>query len=300
MPKVAIYGTAMAVLATVANLLHAVSHVGQHVLSLEAWQWVYVICGIFVAPIAAALLLWTRYRLAGAWLLLVSMAGSFVFDFAYHFLVPGPDNVFTLWPGVWSIPFWSSAVLLMVVSGIGTLVGGQVVVRISHSRATTPPTVEPEHSGGLRERRPDDSERTPPGDRGADLRPAQAATVLDMFVGAGFSVLARTEDEIVVGGIERFSRKRTVIGLERPDLASFRNFDEPGCVKIGFNFRFTDGKLTTETRVKATDARSRRLFGLYWIVIRPGSGLIRHVWLRAIRRRTRLFHSQSLTRCNPA
>lgn len=124
--------------------------------------------------------------------------------------------------------------------------------------------------------------------------------VLDMFVGSGFSVLVRTEDEIVVGGIERFSRKRPVIGLERPDLASFRNFDEPGCVKIGFNFRFTDGKLTTETRVKATDARSRRLFGLYWIVIRPGSGLIRHVWLRAIRRRTHLFHSQSLTRCNPA
>jgi hypothetical protein len=145
MPKAAIYGTAMAVLAMVANLLHAVSHIGQHVLSLEAWQWVYVICVIFVAPIAA-LLLWTRYRLAGAWLLLVSMAGSFVFDFAYHFLVPGPDNVFTLWPDVWSIPFWGSAVLLVVVGGIGTLVGGQVVVRISRSPATTPPTVEPEHS----------------------------------------------------------------------------------------------------------------------------------------------------------
>jgi len=146
MPKAAIYGTAMAVLATVANLLHAVSHVGQHVLSLEAWQWVYVISVIFVAPIAAALVLRTRNRLAGAWLLLVSMAGSFVFDFAYHFLVPGPDNVFTLGPGVWLIPFWGSAVLLVVVSGIGTLVGGQVVVRMSRSRATTPPTVEPEHS----------------------------------------------------------------------------------------------------------------------------------------------------------
>ena len=75
MPKAAIYGTTMAVLATVANLLLAVSHVGQHVLSLEAWQWVYVISVIFVAPIAAALVLRTRNRLAGAWLLLVSMAG---------------------------------------------------------------------------------------------------------------------------------------------------------------------------------------------------------------------------------
>ena len=36
--KAAAYGTAMVVLATVANLLHAVSHVGQDVMSLEAWQ----------------------------------------------------------------------------------------------------------------------------------------------------------------------------------------------------------------------------------------------------------------------
>jgi len=43
--------------------------------------------------------------------------------------------------------------------------------------------------------------------------------------------------------------------------------------------------LTTETRVRATDPRSRRLFGLYRLFIRGGSGLIRHVWLRAILRR---------------
>lgn len=119
-------------------------------------------------------------------------------------------------------------------------------------------------------------------------RLAADAPVLDWFTGAGFAVLARAEDELVVGAIERVSRREPVVRPPRPDVATFRGFDEPGCVKIGFNFRYADGTLTTETRVRATDARSRRLFGLYWLLIRGGSGLIRRVWLAAIRRRARL------------
>jgi hypothetical protein len=43
--------------------------------------------------------------------------------------------------------------------------------------------------------------------------------------------------------------------------------------------------LTTETRVRATDARSRALFSLYWLAIRIGSGLIRRDLLRAAAQR---------------
>jgi hypothetical protein len=43
--------------------------------------------------------------------------------------------------------------------------------------------------------------------------------------------------------------------------------------------------VTTETRVFATDAAARRSFGLYWAFIYPGSALIRHGWLRAIKLR---------------
>jgi hypothetical protein len=43
--------------------------------------------------------------------------------------------------------------------------------------------------------------------------------------------------------------------------------------------------LTTETRVYATDASTRRRFALYWRVIYPGSALIRRMWLRAIAHR---------------
>ncbi len=50
----------------------------------------------------------------------------------------------------------------------------------------------------------------------------------------------------------------------------------------------SDGKatlLSTETRVSATDAGTRGRFGLYWLVIRVGSGLIRGDLLRAVARR---------------
>jgi len=42
--------------------------------------------------------------------------------------------------------------------------------------------------------------------------------------------------------------------------------------------------LTTETRIYATDASSRRAFARYWRVIYPGSSLIRRMWLRAIKK----------------
>ena len=139
MRTTAVYGTAMVVLATAVNLLHGVSHLGQEVLSLQPWQWAYVTCVIFLAPVVAAVLLWSPYRLAGAWLLLGSMAGSFVFDLAYHFLIEGPDNVFTLEPGAWLIPFRLSAVLLVAMSGLGALVGGWAVLTLSRLQTRTPP-----------------------------------------------------------------------------------------------------------------------------------------------------------------
>jgi len=59
------------------------------------------------------------------------------------------------------------------------------------------------------------------------------------------------------------------------------------------NFRIEDAgpaacTLTTETRVYATDASTRRRFALYWRVIYPGSALIRRMWLRAVARRAKL------------
>lgn len=51
------------------------------------------------------------------------------------------------------------------------------------------------------------------------------------------------------------------------------------------DFRAPPGSLTTETRVHVPDPVSRRKFGHYWRIVRPFSGLIRMVVLRAAKRR---------------
>ena len=51
------------------------------------------------------------------------------------------------------------------------------------------------------------------------------------------------------------------------------------------DFRALPGSLATETRVHVPDPVSRRKFARYWRVVRPFSGLIRMVVLRAAKRR---------------
>ncbi len=72
-------------------------------------------------------------------------------------------------------------------------------------------------------------------------------------------------------------------------VEDFVGFAEPGYAKMALDLRaIADGDgalLETETRVYLTDAAARRRFGAYWLVIRPFSGLIRRLWLRAAKRR---------------
>ena len=87
------------------------------------------------------------------------------------------------------------------------------------------------------------------------------------------------------------SRRYVDVGGVRIDgLDSFLGFSEPGYARVAFNLLVTpDGRsgsrVRTETRVVGTDAQGSRLFRRYWFLIRGGSGLIRHSWLAAIRRR---------------
>jgi hypothetical protein len=75
--------------------------------------------------------------------------------------------------------------------------------------------------------------------------------------------------------------------LRRPE--DFMTFDEAGFARAVVSHEVVpDGsgsRLVTETRVQGTDARARRLFGAYWLVIRPGVGLVRRSVLNAVRRR---------------
>ena len=54
------------------------------------------------------------------------------------------------------------------------------------------------------------------------------------------------------------------------------------------NFQIEGQQLSTETRIFASTPKAKRTFAVYWLVIRGGSGFIRRMWLRAIRKRAEL------------
>ncbi|WP_156251694.1 hypothetical protein [Pseudactinotalea terrae] len=110
-----------------------------------------------------------------------------------------------------------------------------------------------------------------------------AAPVLSWFTSMGFKEVARTGEELLVVATQPVRRGPSPTTPR--SLEAFCAFNEPGYVKIAFNFTVTEGVLATETRVLATDPRARRRFAVYWFLIRAGSGVIRRVWLRAIRSR---------------
>lgn len=120
-------------------------------------------------------------------------------------------------------------------------------------------------------------------------RRAQPALRLADFERAGFRVVSeRASEEIVIGLLGRFWTPR---GALRDDVSveTFRAGPPAGEALAGWSFSVharPDGltELRTETRVWcAPDAWPR--FRPYWLVVRPGSGLIRRSMLHAIRRR---------------
>ena len=119
------------------------------------------------------------------------------------------------------------------------------------------------------------------------LDPPPGEPVLSVAMRTGFLLLADDlEEEIVVGAVVLAPS-----GATRPRTAEqFKQVADPGFARAAMNFRIEergDGTclLSTETRVHATDAPARRRFGRYWTAIRAGSGFLRKMWLRAIKRR---------------
>jgi NADPH:quinone reductase-like Zn-dependent oxidoreductase len=53
----------------------------------------FVVGVIVMAPIIAALLVWTRYVVAGAWVFCLSMLGSFLFGAYHHYVLLSTDHV---------------------------------------------------------------------------------------------------------------------------------------------------------------------------------------------------------------
>lgn len=124
--------------------------------------------------------------------------------------------------------------------------------------------------------------------RGRVTRPAEGPFLAQLFDG-GFSHLADTENEIVFGLIGQFWKLVGGQEVKAESPQAFRDFQRTDFARVAANLlvRAEDGRtiLSTETRIQAPDAQTRRKFAFYWRLISLGSGWIRVLWLRAIKRR---------------
>lgn len=106
-----------------------VLHICNLGVSISDFQTAYVFLATLAAPFAAAIMLFLnkpkKNQRGGAWLLFVSMLGSLLFGLVYHVILPGSDNIFSVMhdPSWDSVVFKSTAILLVIVDGVGTGVG---------------------------------------------------------------------------------------------------------------------------------------------------------------------------------
>ena len=102
-----------------------------------------------------------------------------------------------------------------------------------------------------------------------------------------FKLIELPSREVVIGTVVIVPA-----GFRRGDVSTpdqFKAVAQPGFALATFNFRIAEEgaltRLTTETRVVATDNWTLRRFTAYWRVIYPGSAILRVTWLRAIKHR---------------
>jgi hypothetical protein len=109
------------------------------------------------------------------------------------------------------------------------------------------------------------------------------------FVAGGLPAVVLEDvpsEGIVLGLTGQFWRLRGDSDPAKPRTATeFAAYDRPDACKAVIDFRVGSTLLTTETRVHVPDSGARRKFARYWALIRPFSGLIRILLLRAVRRR---------------
>jgi hypothetical protein len=120
------------------------------------------------------------------------------------------------------------------------------------------------------------------------LNVPERKSLLDVATETSFIYLDNGPREIVLGTV--ISAPRDAARSQGLTAELFRRTLRPGVVLATMNFLIASREnggstLTTETRVYANSAAALRRFGVYWRIIRPGSDVIRRMWLRAIGRR---------------
>ena len=121
------------------------------------------------------------------------------------------------------------------------------------------------------------------------LNPPPNKPILKVATDTGFMLLLeQPPQEVVIGAV-----LVAPPGTKRPDAFTpddYQRITAPGFAMATMNFRVEPAgggasRLSTETRVFATDRATVRLFTPYWRMIFPGSAILRITWLRAIKAR---------------
>jgi hypothetical protein len=96
---------------------------------------------------------------------------------------------------------------------------------------------------------------------------------------------------IVPASIGRVWDKSSGQTPEFTDVTEYLTFNKPDFLHVIANFSIDDAPqagsviVRTESRTKGLSEKARKNFRPYWFIIRPWSGLIRRLWLKAIKRR---------------
>ena len=118
----------------------------------------------------------------------------------------------------------------------------------------------------------------------------QPGPFMEQMYKGGFIPLADAADsEIVFGMIGQFWKLVWGEDPDIPDPQAFLAFDDPAFAKVAANLfvENVDGSVrcSTETRIHVVDKSTWRKFAFYWRIISMGSGFIRVMWLRSIKRK---------------
>jgi hypothetical protein len=114
-----------------------------------------------------------------------------------------------------------------------------------------------------------------------------AGTLREWAASMGFVLLAESERAMVFGQAGTFWSLRERGALVSPKSAEeFRALADPriaaAAMSIGVVSRPEGARIVTITRVRALGPAARRRFRVYWMLIRPFSGLLRRSMLRGI------------------
>ncbi len=116
---------------------------------------------------------------------------------------------------------------------------------------------------------------------------SSASIRLEKMIENGFILLDdQPGQSLVLGLVGRFWLPTGQLIAVAPE--DFQGVEPAGCAKAAWDFVIRETRpgrvcLTTETRIRGVDARSRKRFALYWRVIGPFSAWIRREMLRGIK-----------------